>query len=114
MFFTGSANFRPDLSFVVMAGDQLVGFSYNTVCTEANARQGLQEGWIGDLGVRRAWRRRGIATALLCASMQAFCAAGLAYATLGVDTENLTGALRLYERLGFVADRRSIAFEKKF
>ncbi len=108
MFFTGSSDFRPDLSFVVMAGDRIVGLSYNTICAEANERQGVREGWIGELGVLRDWRRRGIATALLCATMCAFQAAGLDYAMLGVDTENPTGALQLYEKLGFKVVRQHI------
>jgi ribosomal protein S18 acetylase RimI-like enzyme len=86
--------------------------SFNVVNPESNERQNIQEGWIQALGVRRAWRKRGVATALLCQSMRAFKAAGLDYATLGVDTQNLTGALQLYERLGFVAFKRGITFDK--
>ena len=80
---------------------------------ETNERHGQREGWIQDLGVRRAWRKRGVASALLCQSMRAFKAAGLDYAMLGVDTENPTCALRLYERLGFAQVKRFINFEKR-
>jgi ribosomal protein S18 acetylase RimI-like enzyme len=44
--------------------------------------------------------------------MRAFKAAGLGYAMLGVDTENPTGALRVYTRLGFAQVKRFITFEK--
>jgi len=64
------------------------------------------------LGTRRPWRKRGIAATLMCESMRAFKAAGLDYAGLGVDTENPTGALGLYERLGFTVIKRSITFAK--
>ena len=45
-------------------------------------------------GVRRPWRRRGLATALLVRSMRAFRDAGMDAATLGVDAENPTGRPR--------------------
>jgi mycothiol synthase len=112
MFFTGRAAFRADLTYLAMDGDQVAGFSVNRVSPEENAREGIQQGWIGTLGVRRAWRGRGVASALLCASMRDFVAEGLDYAVLGVDAENLTGALRLYERLGFAVIKRMIAFAK--
>ena len=112
IFMVGRSDFSPDLTFVAMEGDEVIGMSINVVNPESNQRQNIQEGWIQTLGVRRAWRKRGIASALLCQSMRAFRAAGLDYATLGVDTQNLTGALRLYERLGFVAFKRGITFDK--
>ena len=96
----------------VLRGDEVVGFSFNVVNRETNERYSVQEGWVSDLGVRRAWRKRGIASALLCASMRTFKATGLDDAMLGVDTGNPTGALRLYERLGFVQVKRFITFEK--
>ncbi len=73
---------------------------------------GVREGWVGQLGVRRAWRRRGLATALLVRSMEAFRAAGLEAATLGVDTENPTGALGIYERVGFRPIRRFVRLRR--
>jgi len=115
-FFIGRASFRPDLSLLVFDNSgnspEAAGFSFNTVDREENARLGIKEGWVGDLGVRRPWRRRGLATALLCESMRLFKAEGLDYATLGVDTENPTGALGVYERVGFAPVRRMVAFDK--
>jgi len=112
MFFVGRSDFRPDLTSIAMEGDEVAGVCLNVVNRETNERQGRREGWIQDLGVRRGWRKRGVASALLCASMRAFKAEGLDYAMLGVDTENPTGALRLYERLGFIPVKRFINFEK--
>jgi len=111
-FFIERSSFRPDLTFVVMDGDQVAGLSFNTISPEENARNGINEGWIAELAVRRPWRKRGVATALLCASMRAFKVEGLDFATLGVDTENLSGALRLYESVGFKPVKRFIQFEK--
>ncbi len=112
-FFIERSSFRPDLTYVVMDGNEVAGFSINGISPEENARQGRSDGWIEELAVRRSWRKRGVATALLCASMHAFKAEGLQHAMLGVDTENLSGALRVYERVGFNPIRRYIQFEKR-
>jgi len=112
MFFVGRSTFRPDMTFLAVEGDQVMGLCFTNVNSEANERHGIKEGWIDDLGVRRPWRKRGVASALMCQSMRAMKAGGLDYATLGVDTQNPTGALGLYERLGFVAVKRMINFEK--
>jgi ribosomal protein S18 acetylase RimI-like enzyme len=112
-FFIGSPNFRPDLSLLALADDRVVGLAFNMVRTEDNLRLGRQEGLIHELGVLRAWRRRGVATALLCESMRRFRAAGLDYAVLGVDTENPSGALALYEGLGFVTVRTTVVLDKQ-
>jgi len=109
-------SFRPELSFLALDGEggatHIAGFSVNFVREEDNQRQGIAEGSIGELGTRRPWRKRGIASALVCASMRAFKAAGLDFAALSVDTESQTGALSLYERLGFTVFKRSITFSK--
>jgi len=113
MFFLQRSSFRPDLTLVAMDGGEVAGLSFNTISPEENTRHGIEEGWVAELAVRRPWRRRGVASALLCETMRAFKAEGLDYATLGVDTENLSGALGLYEGLGFVPVKRFIAFEKR-
>ena len=112
MFFVQRSSFRPDLTYLVMDGDEVAGFSINGVSPEQNARRGRSEGWIDELAVRRPWRKRGVATALLCASLHAFKAEGLQHAMLGVDTENPSGALRVYERVVFNPIKRFVQFEK--
>lgn len=112
MFFIQRDGFRPDLSFVVMDGNEMAAFSFNVVNTEENKLAGMEAGWVQDLGTRRPWRKRGLATALLCQSMRAFQAAGLQHALLGVDSENPTGALGVYERVGFAPYKRFMALEK--
>ena len=73
---------------------------------------GLGEGYTELLGVRRAWRGRGLAPALLADAMNRFAAAGLGVAGLDVDTENPTGALGLYERMGYLPVRRTMVWDK--
>ena len=110
--FVQHSTFRPDLSFAILDGDEVAAFSMNRFDAAAAGRTGFRAGWIGSLGTLRAWRQHGLASALLVKSMRAFQAAGLEYAVLGVDTESPTGALGLYQSLGFVPRVRSIAFHK--
>jgi mycothiol synthase len=62
---------------------------------------GCTQGWVGLIGVRPAWRRRKLAPALLAEVMRAYAADGMDAAGLDVDTGNATGALGLYEGMGF-------------
>jgi len=112
--FVGDPFFRADLSFVALDGEEVAGYSVNYVVESDWEATGVREGWIGQLGVRRPWRKRGLATALLVRSMEAFAAAGLEAATLGVDAENPTGALGVYERVGFRPIRRSVRLQRPF
>ena len=69
-------------------------------------------GWVGDLAVRRPWRRRGLGEALLRDSFTLFRRGGKRSAGLGVDAENTTGAVALYERVGMHVVRRSNTWER--
>jgi ribosomal protein S18 acetylase RimI-like enzyme len=112
-FVVQGSSFRGDLTWVVMDGDEVAALSLNRFDPEEAEREGYRAGWIGTLGTRRPWRKRGLASALLVKSMQSFREAGLNYAVLGVDSENTTGALGLYEGLGFSCIKRTILFEKQ-
>ncbi len=98
---TGAPDFRSDLSFVALAGGAVAGYAINAVHEHEWEALGHREGWIEELGVRRPWRGRGVATSLLNASMRAFADAELHFAALGVDAASPTGADRLYARVGF-------------
>jgi len=110
----GDPLFRRDLSFLVLHGDEVAGYTLNYVAEADWAVTGVRDGWIGQLGVRRPWRKRGVATALLVRSMTAFRAAGLEMASLGVDTENPTGAVGVYERVGFRPWKQFVRLAKSF
>jgi ribosomal protein S18 acetylase RimI-like enzyme len=97
----------PSLVPVVWAGDEIVAFSLNY------PKRNGDWGWIGTLGVREAWRRRGLGLALLYESFRRFQTAGETTAALGVDTENPTGATRLYERAGMRVLWQADVWEKE-
>ena len=92
---------RLDLSFQAVAGGEVVGYTLNGFFPDDEQVTGRREGWVRSLGVMRAWRGRGVASALLENSFNAFLDAGLTHSMLGVDSENPTGAYGLYEGLGY-------------
>jgi len=113
--FTTSSLMRRDLSFVALAPDgEVAGFVITTVNEEDWPGQGFSSGYIDLVGVRRAWRGRGIAPALLTRALTAIRDAGLDKAVLDVDAANPTGALGLYESVGFVESHRSVSLLKTF
>lgn len=92
---------RPQWSWVAVDNhDRVVGYSLNVAYT-ATWEGDFTEGWTDRLGVRRAWRGKGIARALLLRSLETFRSAGLAGGGLGVDSENGTGAVDLYRSIGY-------------
>jgi mycothiol synthase len=83
------------------AGERLVGACVNQ-CGENTFRwRGRRELFIDDLAVLREYRQRGIATALLAWTLNRADHLGMQSVGLGADAENITGAVRLYRRMGF-------------
>ena len=84
----------PSLVPVVWDGDEVAAVSLNY------PKRNGDWGWIGTLGVREGWRRRGLGLALLRESYHRFRETGETVVALGVDADNPTGATHLYERAG--------------
>jgi mycothiol synthase len=97
---------------VAWDGDEIAGSVLPWVWPEENEAFGVDRGWLERISVRRPWRRRGLARALIAAGLIALRERGMTEAMLGVDAENLTGALRLYEAMGFEVKQRSTAYRK--
>lgn len=108
-FMAGYEGFDPSLWFLAMDGEEIAG-----VCLcRKEAYDNPEAGFVNSLGVRRPWRKRGIGLALLLHAFGEFYLRGQRQASLGVDAENLTGALRLYENAGMYAHQASDIFEKE-
>ncbi|MFN8411250.1 MAG: GNAT family N-acetyltransferase [Anaerolineales bacterium] len=98
-------NFDPTLWMIAWDGDEVAGISINRL------RMGI--GWIGSLGVRRPWRKKGLGLALLTHSFGEFYKRGKTTIGLGVDASNPTGATRLYQRAGMHRASEFQTFEKE-
>ena len=113
--FTGRSTFRPDLSFLAVApGGEVAGFVLSSVSEDDWPGQGFTSAYIDAVGVTRAWRKRGIAPALLAGTLMAIAEAGLERAVLDVDSDSPTGALGLYTGVGFTESHRSVNFTKVY
>ena len=102
-------HFDPSLWYLAMEGDEIVGVS---LC-RLKAQEDPTMGWVDTLGVRRPWRRRGLAEALLRHSFRELHRLGQRSVGLGVDAESLTGATRLYEKVGMYVRRQFFSYEKE-
>jgi mycothiol synthase len=107
-FFAPDAN--PSIWAVAWDGDRVAGVVMNAIFREENEALGIHRGWLEHVSVPRAYRGRGIAKALCAESFRILRAQGIDEAWLGVDAANPTGALGLYEGLGFHVVRRWQAF----
>jgi len=108
--FTGAAGFRPDLSLLLLQGVEAVAYALCHVEMEGTEDQ-AGVGWIVQMGVRPAWRRRGLGSALLKEVMRRFQAEGLRWAALDVNIYN-DAALRLYKHLVFRHWQRRTSYQK--
>lgn len=97
---------------VAWDGDQVVGMVRSFINAGENQEYGRQRGYTEFISVRRPWRRQGVARALIADSLKAIRARDMTEAALGVDTENPSGALRLYEFMGFRPVKRNINFDR--
>lgn len=93
-------------------GDEIAGVVINAIYREENEALGVSRGWLEHVSVRRRWRGRGLAKALCAASFRVFREQNIEEAWLGVDGANPTGALGLYEGLGFLVARRWQVFAR--
>jgi ribosomal protein S18 acetylase RimI-like enzyme len=91
--------------FVVRDGDELAAVTRNDLSIAG-------AGYIGAIGVRPAWRGKGLAKAVLQRSFAEFWRRGTTRVTLDVDSQNSTGAVAVYERVGMHVDTCGVAFEK--
>jgi mycothiol synthase len=114
LHWTKMPHLRPELWFLAEeeATGEVVGLGLNVIDPDWIAQTGRQEGYVDSLAVLREHRKRGLGTALLVQSLHALQRAGMESAHLHADAENLTGAMRLYERVGFRVRKTSIAHRK--
>lgn len=104
----------PSLFVVAFDGDEIAGAVLNQIATSENEQLGVRRGWLDSVFTRRPWRRRGLAAALVARSLLVLRERGMDSAILGVDAENPTGALGVYERAGFEVATREPALRRSW
>ena len=120
--FLDSSAFRPALSFMAyQSGGENKGGENKEPLGMLSSREyeayrqktGRRDLRIALVGTRAVGRKRGIATALLVTAMSAARDQGYYRASLAVDADSLTGAVRLYERVGFTVDHTHVSYRKQ-
>ena len=104
--------FNPKLWQVAWDGDEVAGMVLNFIHQEENKEFNRKRGYTEEISVRRPWRKRGLARALIARSFKVLKDQGMTEAALAVDAENISGALGLYESLGFRTVKRHTTFRK--
>ncbi len=106
-------DYNAERDLIAVAPDgTLAAFCFCGVNSAYNTRNGTNEGWIHMLGTRRGYRQIGLGRAMLLAGLHRLQDEGLDTAKLGVDTENPSGALRLYESVGFTQAHTWVSYRK--
>jgi mycothiol synthase len=108
--FTGQRAFRPDLSVLAVADGAVVAYALAYVFAADTAANGFEQVGLGQIGVLPSARGRGLAKATIGAVLRAAAGRGCRSAWLQVDSENVTGALGLYESLGFTTRRTRVSW----
>jgi len=99
----GGESYRPDLWWLAEVDGVPAGFLIGVMHEE--------NGWVRSIGTLPSARGRGVGTALLQTAFAAFRENGAPRVGLGVDSDNTTGAMALYERLGMRAEQRYDCYE---
>jgi len=99
--------FDPSLWFLACDSNEVVGVALNVYDSQSNT------GWVDHLGVRRAWRKKGIGKALLLHSFGEFYQRGIRRIKLSVDAKSLTNAPHLYESVGMKTIQQYHIYKKE-
>jgi len=106
---TGDDSYDPSLWFLAVDDkDEIVAIC---LCRRYGAED-KEAGYVSSLGVKRPWRRQGIAQALLLEAFGEYYKRGKRKVDLGVDGESLTGATDLYRKVGMFVLRQFDTYEK--
>ncbi len=109
-WFTGARAFRGGSSYVVLDGDTIAAYVLTYEWEADTEVTGIRELHLGQVGTVRSYRGRGLARAALAKVLAEAAQAGYQRAGLGVDADNQTGALGLYESLGFSVHNKWITY----
>lgn len=111
-FQVAGGHFLPSISWVAVTENEerhrVAGFALSTILQPS----GL--GYIELVGVIRDWRGRGLAPALLSATLRSQQEAEIPAALLEVDSDSPTHANTLYERMGFRSIGSSLAYVREY
>lgn len=110
--FQESPIFNPSLWQIAWHKNEVIGTVLNFIDEQENIEYKRKRGHVEAISVKRQWRGRGIAKALIAQSFKLLKDHGITEAALGVDAENPSGALCLYRKMGFQIEKKTIFYRK--
>jgi mycothiol synthase len=115
-FLHNEREFQPEIWKVAWDVDKqaVAGMVLGYIVAAENEQFHRLRGWTENICVRRPYRKQGVASALIAENLRELKARGMTEAALGVDTENPTGALGVYEAMGFRPVQREAVYRKPF
>ncbi len=106
-------SFDPSLWSMVWHGDEVIGTTFGIISDDENEQNNRKRGAVEFISVRKDWRGQGIAKSMMARTMRLLKKRGMEEAGLGVDAENPSGALQLYEKMGFQITNRATFYRKE-
>jgi ribosomal protein S18 acetylase RimI-like enzyme len=97
---------------VAWDGDQIASVIHNYIDQKDNEEYQRKRGYTEGICTRRPWRKLGLARSLLVQSMKMFLEMGMTETALSADSQNISGAMRLYEGAGYRVVKQQIIFRK--
>jgi ribosomal protein S18 acetylase RimI-like enzyme len=110
--FQESPIFEPSIWQIAWQKNEVVGTVLNFIDKQENAQYERKRGHVELISVKRLWRGKGIAKAMIARSLKILKDHGMTEAALGVDAENPSGALHLYQKMGFQIEKRAAFYRK--
>jgi GNAT superfamily N-acetyltransferase len=106
--------FQPELWQIAwdVTSNEIAGQVRTFIHEAENEKFNRQRGYTEFISVRRPWRKRGLARALIARSLRLQKERGMTESALGADSENVSGATRIYEDCGFRVTRRTTLYRK--
>ena len=104
--------FKNEQTFFAIMGNKPVGFVVGGIDEELNKEKNLRYGWILEVGVLKAYRRKGVGARLMLHMMGVLKAQAMEDVLLYADEMNPTEAQKLYEKLGFEVARKNVIYRK--
>jgi GNAT superfamily N-acetyltransferase len=104
--------FDPSIWQIAWHENKVVGTVMNYIDAQENKEYNRKRGYVEGISVQRPWRGKGVAKALIARSLKLLKSRGMTEAALGVDTENPSGAVHLYLKMGFKAHKKSATYRK--
>lgn len=114
-YWIGREKMRPENSLLLRdrASGEIAGYLVASFSDAEFQRTGVRDIHFNLIGTRRAHRKRGVASSLIAHALRIANAAGYRTASLGVDAENPSGALGLYQRHGFEREKAWVVYNKE-